>query len=347
MRFANTSQAIYFFAIGLASWLVPVPPTLVQPAVAQSPNDIHQVLQSVQPKMVKIFGAGGLNRLEAYQTGCFISGDGLILTSWSYVLDSDDVAVMLSDGRRLVAELVGFHPQLEIALLKIDVAEQPFFDLDAAGSANIGTQMLVFSNLYGIATGNEAVSVQRGVVAAKTNLAARRGAMETAYQGPVWILDAITSNPGSAGGAVTDRHGQLIGLVGKELRSSQSNVWLNYAIPVSELGPAIDEMLTGSARSRPATLVTPDEPMSLELLGIVLVPNVLARTPPFIDQIAPDSPAARAGFRPDDLIIEVAGGLTPSRNEVTRRLENVDRDSAVTITVQRGQQFIKQTLRVN
>ena len=95
--------------------------------------------------------------------------------------------------------------------------------------------MLAFSNMFGIALGNEPASVLHGVVAAKTDLAARRGAFETNYRGPAYVLDAMTNNPGAAGGALTDASGRLAGLFGKELRSSASNIWLNYAIPVGEL----------------------------------------------------------------------------------------------------------------
>ncbi len=54
---------------------------------------LPDVIESVQPKMVKIFGGGGLRRLESWQTGFFISNDGLIVTVWSYVLDSETTAL--------------------------------------------------------------------------------------------------------------------------------------------------------------------------------------------------------------------------------------------------------------
>ena len=78
------------------------------------------VAREVQPKIVKIYGAGGLRGLEAYQSGMLISAEGHVLTVWSYVLDSDDVTVVLDDGRRFTAKLVGADPLTEIAVLKID-----------------------------------------------------------------------------------------------------------------------------------------------------------------------------------------------------------------------------------
>ena len=66
-------------------------------------SSLSATIDSVQPKLVKIHGAGGLQRLEAYQTGTLISAEGHTLTAWSYVLDTADVAVTLADGRRKLA----------------------------------------------------------------------------------------------------------------------------------------------------------------------------------------------------------------------------------------------------
>ena len=56
--------------------------------------------------------------------------------------------------------------------------------------------MLAFSNLFGVATGDEPASVLHGIVAAKTRLEARRGVFDTPYKGPVYVVDAMTNNPG-------------------------------------------------------------------------------------------------------------------------------------------------------
>src|SRR5262245_26110176 len=61
------------------------------------------VARRVQPKVVKLYGSGGLRGLEAYQSGLLISPDGYVLTVSSYVLDADEVTVVLDDGRRFSA----------------------------------------------------------------------------------------------------------------------------------------------------------------------------------------------------------------------------------------------------
>ena len=106
------------------------------------------VARQVQPKVVKLYGAGGLRGLEAYQSGLLISGKGHVLTVWSYVLDADEVTVVLDDGRRFTAKHVAADPLTEIAVLKFDPGDEdvPHFDLAAAATAEPGARVLAFSN---------------------------------------------------------------------------------------------------------------------------------------------------------------------------------------------------------
>ena len=107
----------------------------------------------------------------------------------------------MDDGRKFQGQLIGADPRREIAVLKIEADDLPHFRLSDAVELDVGDRVLAFSNLFGVATGDEDASVLHGCVSAKTRLEARRGAFETPYDGPVYVVDAMTNNPGSAGGA--------------------------------------------------------------------------------------------------------------------------------------------------
>lgn len=303
-------------------------------------------IDSVQPRMVKIYGAGGVRGLEPYQSGFLISADGHILTAWSYVLDSDTITIVLDDGRRFGAELLGADPRIEIAVLKIDATELPFFDINEAIDLNPGSRVLAFSNVFAVAAGNEPVSVLHGSVAATTKLSARRGAYATPYHGSAYILDAMTNNPGAAGGALTNRRGQLAGLLGKELRNSLDNTWLNYALPIPEIRSSVDEILAGNSRpiSSEPDRRRPIESVTLASLGIVLIPNVVDKTPPYVDRVLPDTPAQEAGIVPDDLVLFVNDRLVNSSKVLREELFYIDRIDEVRLVVQRQQQLIEVSL---
>jgi len=302
------------------------------------------VARQVQPKVVKLYGVGGLRGLEAYQSGLLISAEGHVLTVWSYVLDADDVTVVLDDGRRFVAQHVAADPLTEVAVLKFDPGKDPVphFDLSQSAAAEPGARVLAFSNLFGIATGNEPVSVLHGVVSAVAPLEARRGAFDTPYRGDVYVVDAAANNPGAAGGALTDARGRLLGMLGKELRSNVTGTWLNYALPVKAFAPTVEDILAG--RFTPPELREvdrPDHPLSLAVLGIVLVPDVVTRTPPYVDRVAPSSPAGRAGVRPDDLVVMIDAQVTSSCRDAAELIGRYERDATVRIAVLRDGAFLE------
>ncbi len=306
------------------------------------------VARQVQPKVVKIYGAGGNRGLVHYQSGILISGKGHVLTVSSYVLDSDEVTVVLDDGRRFIAQQVAADPLTEIAVLKFDPLgdDVPHFDLSAAVTAEPGSRVLAFSNLFGIAAGDEPVSMLHGVVSAVAPLAARRGAFTTNFHGTVYMVDAASNNPGAGGGALTDSQGRLLGMLGKELRSNLTDTWLSYALPVAAFAPTVEDILAGRFTPQELKEVDrPANPLSFGALGIVLVPDVVTRTPPYIDRILPDSPAAAAGLRPDDLVVMLDSQVASSCRQATQLIERLEHVATVRLGVLRGEQFLEVTLQ--
>ena len=311
-------------------------------------SPIGDVIAQVQPKIVKIYGAGGFRGMEGYQSGMLISSEGHILTVFSYVLDTDYITATLNDGRKFEAKLVGADPRLEVAVLKIDATDLPHFILEQAEPAQGGDRVLALSNLFGVATGNESASVQHGIVSVKTTLVARRGVFETPYRGPVYVLDAMTNNPGAAGGALVTRRGRLVAMLGKELRNALNNTWLNYAIPIEELRQSVGLIRAG--KFAPESAEEPEKPeraLNLQMLGIVLIPDVLERTPPFVEHVRPGSPAQGAGIQPDDLILLLDDRLIQSCKSLRAELEYIDFEDPVTLTVLRGQELLPMPLQVS
>ncbi len=309
-------------------------------AARQNSGSINAVAVETELNTVKLYGAGGVANLDAYQSGFFISAEGHVLTSWSTVLDVDTVFAVTSDGGRYEAKVLGIDPNLEIAVLATGQATSHFFDLNQAVDPRVGSRVLAFSNLYGIATGTEMSSVQKGVIMARTELNARRGSFASVYQGAVFIIDAMTNNPGAAGGALTTFDGRLIGMLGKEMRDASSNTWLNYAIPIGEMKESIERIVSGKSIQRAAIAMrTADRPTSLKVLGIVLVPNVLAKTPAYVDQVEPESVAATAGLQNDDLILFINSRRVPSQAALLEELRTIDRADKVTLLVQRDTQL--------
>lgn len=271
-------------------------------------DSLAAVSDQVNRKVVKLFGGGGFQGLASYGTGVLVSPQGHILTVAGHLLLTPDLRVHLWDGRRFEARILFIEPLLDAALIKIDnVEDLPYFDIVRVAKrppAKAGDAILAFSNEFQIATRDEPVSVQHGVVAAYAKLHGRRGVFDAPYTGEVYIIDAITNNVGAAGGALTTRQGELLGILGKELRNTLSETWINYAVPAPALATFVDKSIKGEYKPI-AKAATTEGPAGRH--GIILVPNVVERTPPYIEELLPGSPASKAGLRPDDLIVSLDG----------------------------------------
>ncbi len=289
------------------------------------------VIAAAARKVVKLYGAGGLRGLEAYQSGILVSPDGRILTVASTVLDSEQLDCVLDDGRRYEARLVGIDPRRELAMLQIQAEDLPCFAVEApVDHVSPGQRVVALSNMFGVAAGDERVTAQRGVVAAVVPLEARRGASEAPFRGMVYVLDCTTNNPGSPGGGLIDARGRLVGMLGKELRSTTAGIWLNYALPAAELAAGSEAILAGDVATAQDTGAAPFDP---RFLGAILVPDLLDRTPPFVESVAPDSAAARAGLAADDLVIAVGGRTVTTRTGVEQALGGLAAGDPVKLTV--------------
>jgi serine protease Do len=336
---------------------------LAIPYAAPAQKSVADVAEQVNKKLVKIFGAGGIRGLPHYGTGIVISADGYVLTANSHILDTADLRVHLYDGTRMSAKVVCIEPELDVALLKIgtekDELDLPFFNVVEAAKrpvAEAGTGILGFSNLFEIATRNEPMSVQQGRVAAYAKLHGRIGIFEAPYTGQVYVVDAITNNPGAAGGALTTRKGELLGIIGKELRNEQTNTWINYAMPIQ----AKIEVLQADGKKITVALLDlvekkekykPIDPKERPqggggYTGIVLVPNVVDRTPPYVEDVLPGSPAESAGVRPDDLIVYVDGLPVPSIQMYNETIGKYRPNTEVKLEVRREDKLSTLTVKL-
>ncbi len=330
---------------------------------ARTDESFAKVAEEVNTKLVKLFGSGGFRGLASYGTGVLISQDGYILTVNSHILDTRDLRIHMYDGTRYHGKVVAREPQLDVALVKIDngtrkVEIEHWFDPVAAVKRPVlepGTGVLAFSNQFQIATRDEPMSIQRGVVAAYSKLAGRIGVFEAAYHGDVYVIDAITNNPGAGGGVITTRKGELVAMIGKELRNELTNTWINYAIPFTASVEVPDksgrkvlvkvmDLITKKENYKP--LPKAERSQVLAFHGMVLVPNVVERTPPYIEEVVPGSPADRAKLRPDDLIVYIDGLPVPDINTFNNILAGYVPGQEPKLEIQRGDKLTTVPLKL-
>jgi serine protease Do len=275
---------------------------------AQAPGDntvehpFAPAVAAAQARTVKVYG-GAIGRTPGYATGMIVSGSGEILTANGVFLAGQNLRVGLPDGSTHAATVVRRSQELQLALLKIDVPTPQYFALPEKPPAELGDWVLAVSNAFKVADGEEPLSVNIGVLSLRIPLDARRGVQDFPYEGEVLLYDAITSNPGAAGGAVVNAEGALVGMIGREIVARSTNTRLNYAVPVDLLGPFVR-----GDQTPPLAATSPGKSAGAKPeLGIRLFALGGRRGPAFIDRVLPGSPAAKAGLKSDDLVISVGG----------------------------------------
>lgn len=318
-------------------------------SAATTPDD-PLGLSTAQAAIVKVYGAGGVAGLEGYQTGLFIESSGTVLTVDSTVLEAGVATLVDAYGDRYEARVVGSDSETGLALLACPASVTPpgVLPVESAREPRRTEPVWALSNAFAIANGDEPVTAQRARLAAITPMPTSTGAeRERAAVGAprsgttVLLLDAVTSNPGAGGGAVVGRGGVLLGVLGAERRSPLTGTWINYAVPTAAVRGAIDRIRSGgqAARAGLRKRGTQDR-AKLRELGVVLIPAVTRRTPPFVERVTDRSAAHRGGLRSDDLIIEVDGSPVGVGDQAAAAIVERLANAEISVTVLRDQRVL-------
>ncbi len=307
---------------------------------------LADVIAAQQAVVVKLFGAGAGN-LDSYGSGIIVSKEGHVLTVWNHLISTGFLTVVTSDGRKFAVDTVGTSAEHDVALLKLKAGPGdsfPFVDISKAVDPEIGSAVFAFSNMFRVAAGNEPLSLVHGVIAARIPLEATQGRWNFPLKSPVWLIDAITNNSGAAGGLLTDTGGAPVGLIGREIRHAGSRTWVNYAVPLTTLRPVVETLLAGKrVESGPKdaaadVAVISDQELTARF-GLTMLPNVIERTPAWIDGIAENSIASKAGLQRGDLIVLLDDALITSVTDLQQRLATYRSGQRVSVTVNRDQEL--------
>lgn len=312
-------------------------PTALDEGGAIGSNRVFDdAIEAAQLRTVKIYGAS-VGRVEGYGTGILVSNDGMIISTAGVYLSGRRVRVGLPNGELHDAKLIRTDRLRQLALLKIDAETPEFFNLQPEPVGDVGDWVVTFSNAFKVADGEEPMSVNLGIVSLRTFIEARRNDRDIAYRGKLVLIDAITSNPGASGGAVVKTDGELVGMIGKLIESSDTNTRLNYAVPNDLLLDFVENRLTDDV----ATAGADDEPHKPAELGIRLFGLNGPRSPAYVDRVARGSPAFQARIRPDDLIISVGGQRINTIKDYQEELKRLIPGESVVVVYKRGEELVR------
>ncbi len=277
------------------------PARLASPAVV-SINTSKSNTAGQEPWFRFFYGPQEEQRPTGLGSGVIVSPEGHILTNNHVIEDADDIEVVLADGRKTVAKVIGTDPDTDLALLKIELDKLPVIVLGTTQDLQVGDVVLAIGTPFGVGQ-----TVTSGIVSALGRSQLGINTFENFIQ-----TDAAI-NPGNSGGALVDVNGHLMGINTAIYSRSGGSMGIGFAIPMATAQQVMQDLLKKGKVIRGWIGVEPQD-MSAELAESFQLPKSGQGLPEgvVITGVLKNGPAASAGIRPGDVIVKVAG--TPVRN---------------------------------
>ncbi|MEY4318266.1 MAG: hypothetical protein RI902_2074 [Pseudomonadota bacterium] len=225
-------------------------------------------------------------------SGVIVSPEGYILTNYHVIEGAQEIEVTLSDSRKATAKLIGADPDTDLAILRIQLDRLPVIALGNSDSLQVGDRVLAIGNPFGVGQ-----TVTSGIVSALGRNQLGINTFENFIQ-----TDAAI-NPGNSGGALVDVQGNLLGINTAIYSRSGGNMGIGFAIPVSTARQVLEGIVKDGQVTRGWLGVEPTEitPEMAETFGLKQTQGVI------ITGVLQDGPAAKAGIKPGDVLLRVAG----------------------------------------
>jgi serine protease Do len=232
-------------------------------------------------------------RQQGLGSGVIISDDGYIITNNHVVEGADEVKVGFADELpRIDAKVIGTDPQTDLAVIKVDRKNLPAITVTDSDKIDVGDVVLAIGNPFGVGQ-----TVTSGIISARS-----RGGMGIVDYEDFIQTDA-SINPGNSGGALVDANGRLIGINTAILSQSGGSQGVGFAIPVNLARFVMEQIISGGKVTR-GYLGIMLQPLTPDLAKEFKVPD---QNGALVGEVTPKSPAAEAGIKEGDVIVEFNG----------------------------------------
>ena len=235
--------------------------------------------------------------VKSQASGVIVSKDGLILTNHHVVNHAEKISVRLFNGEVYKGKVIGTDPRTEVAVIKIDANGLIPALLGDSDKLVKGQTVIAVGNPFGLSH-----TVTKGIVSATGRANIGVAELEDFIQ-----TDAAI-NPGNSGGPLLNLHGEVIGINAAIISKTGAYNGIGLAIPINMARKVMDQIMkTGTVkRGFIGVVVQPLTPELAESFKFKGIGGVL------VAEVQPDSPAAAAGLKAGDIIVEFDSHATPN-----------------------------------
>lgn len=299
---------------------------------AESP--FSDVVQTVMPCVVGVSNRGNSFNIISGQTelveqatgsGVVVTTQGHVVTNYHVIEGASDVQV-LSQGRYLKTEIVGYDELTDLAVLRVmEDIELPAVKMGDISDVRVGDWAIVIGNPLGK---QFADTVTVGVVSALNR------ELESSSIVKMLQTDAAI-NSGNSGGGLFNTRGELIGIPSLKFSSNgkddiASIEGIAMAIPVDVVQPIVNSIIQYGKVTRPKLGISVMTIRGSEKPTVGLIPAGV-----YVSAVGPESTAERAGIKVHDIIIGMDGERIALHTDLTNRLAARSAGDVITLTIYR------------
>lgn len=259
-------------------------------------NAVISACEKVSPSVVKIevkYQAKGNRTRSGGGSGFVFTPDGFILTNCHVVNNAIETKVLLSDGRKYIATIIGEDPHTDLAVIRIDAPDLVPVDLGNSGKLKVGQLVIAIGNPYGFQC-----SVTSGVVSAL----GRTIQSQTGRNIDNVIQTDAALNPGNSGGPLVNSLGEVIGVNSAAILPAHG---ICFAIAINT-AKFITQELIQNGKIRRSYIGVSGQTVKLHR-RIIRFYNLSVERGVFVSSISKNSPADKSELLEGDIIIEFDG----------------------------------------
>lgn len=287
----------------------------------------EELLQQQVPEILKRFFGNQIiipqqqapQEKTAFGSAFFISKDGYLLTNHHVVEDASEVTIMLNDRREIDAKVVGSDERTDVALLKVEGSNFPSLSTGSIDQLKVGQPVLAIGSPFGFD-----YSASAGIVSAKS----RNMLGETSVP---FIQTDVALNPGNSGGPLFNQQGQVVGVNSRIFSGTGGYMGLSFSIPIDVAMDVADQLKKNGKVTR-SYLGVMLQDIDRNLAEAYKLPKPEGS---LITQVAPNSPAEKAGLRSGDVIMKYNGSSVSRTSELLNSLNRTSPNQSIQLEILR------------
>jgi len=272
-------------------------------------------------------------------TGFVWDDNGHIVTNFHVLEDAASARVVMHDQTSYLADYVGGSPRHDLAVLRVDAPAQSLSQVELGDSdrVRVGQSVYAIGNPFGLSA-----TLTTGIVSALNRQI--EGLTSDIIEDVIQIDAAI--NPGNSGGPLLDSQGRLIGINSQIASPSGASAGVGFSVPVNTVKRVVPQLIANGEYTPARLGITTDRRLNRVVADRLGVTGVL------IDQVDPQSGAARSGLRgtePNanqlgDIILRIDGEPVPTDRDLRLVLDRYKPEDVVEVTISRDGATIEVTV---